>query len=112
MRRREVTAVPRANLPLQRRAFIALVGGAIASPFNAARAQQTPRMRRVAWLGLGGAGESSPYVDALRGGLRELNWIEGRTLGSAGRLPGARKMLAGFRASAANLKFGPVQLRS
>jgi putative ABC transport system substrate-binding protein len=80
MRRREVTAVPRANLPLQRRAFIALVGGAIASPFNAARAQQTPRMRRVAWLGLGGADASSPYVDELRAGLRELNWIEGRNL--------------------------------
>jgi putative ABC transport system substrate-binding protein len=65
---------------MKRRAFIALVGGAIASPLIAARAQQATRMRRVAWLGLGRADTASPYVDALRGGLRETGWIEGRNL--------------------------------
>jgi len=65
---------------MKRREFIALIGGALASPFNAGRAQQATRMRRVAWLGLGRADPSSPYVDALRNGLRDLGWIEGRNL--------------------------------
>src|SRR5215831_11143555 len=37
-------------------------------------------MRRIAWLGLGHAGQASPYVDALRRGLRELGWVEGHNL--------------------------------
>jgi putative ABC transport system substrate-binding protein len=65
---------------MKRRDFIALVGGAIASPLNAARAQQAARMRRVAWLGLGHAEAASPYVDALRNGLGEFGWVEGRNL--------------------------------
>ena len=65
---------------MKRREFIALVGGTIASPLNAARAQQATRIRRVAWLGLGRADAPSPYVDALRNGLREFGWIEGRNL--------------------------------
>src|SRR5262249_36108956 len=37
-------------------------------------------MRRIAWLGLGSAGDASTYVDALRAGLEEHGWIEGRNL--------------------------------
>jgi putative ABC transport system substrate-binding protein len=44
----------------------------------AARAQT--RMRRIAWLGLGRADAPSPYVGALRAGLRDWGWIEGRNL--------------------------------
>jgi putative tryptophan/tyrosine transport system substrate-binding protein len=36
------------------------------------------RVRQIAWLGLGRAGGSSPYVDALRAGLHDLGWVEGR----------------------------------
>src|SRR5215472_6005599 len=63
-----------------RRDFITLLGGAaIASPL-AARAQQTERMRSIAWFGLGRADVPSPYLDALRSGLHERGWVEGRNL--------------------------------
>jgi hypothetical protein len=56
---------------MRRREFIAGLGFAAAMPL-AARAQQPQRMRRVAWLGLGRPDPQSPYVEALRTGLREL----------------------------------------
>jgi putative ABC transport system substrate-binding protein len=65
---------------LRRREFITLVGGAAAAWPLAARAQQTERMRRIAWLGLGRVDMPSPYVDALRSGLRDSGWIDGRNL--------------------------------
>jgi putative ABC transport system substrate-binding protein len=37
-------------------------------------------MRRIAWFGLGRADVPSPYLDALRSGLRERGWIEGNNL--------------------------------
>jgi ABC-type uncharacterized transport system substrate-binding protein len=64
---------------MRRRELIMLLGGAAAWPL-AVRAQRLDRMRRVAWLGHGRAGETSPYLDSLRAGLHELGWIEGRNL--------------------------------
>ena len=64
---------------MRRRDFILSLGGAVAWPITA-RAQQTERVRRVAWLGHGQPGEPSPYLASLRAGLRELGWIEGRNL--------------------------------
>src|SRR5262245_53478574 len=46
----------------------------------AALAQQQERMRRIAWFGLGRADVPSPYLDALRSGLHERGWVEGRNL--------------------------------
>jgi putative ABC transport system substrate-binding protein len=64
---------------MQRREFISWVGGGLAAWPVIARAQKT-QMRHIAWLGLGRAGEPSPYLESLRAGLRELGWIEGRNL--------------------------------
>ena len=64
---------------MRRRDFVTLLGGAAAWPL-AARAQQPERMRRIAWFGLGRADVPSPYLDALRPGLRERGWIEGHNL--------------------------------
>ena len=55
---------------MKRREFITLLGGAAAWPL-AARAQPPERMRRIAWFGLGRGDVPSPYLDALRSGLRE-----------------------------------------
>jgi len=67
------------SVTIGRRELIAALGGASAWPL-AARAQQPERMRRIAWFGLGRADVPSPYLDALRSGLRERGWIEGRNL--------------------------------
>jgi|GraSoiStandDraft_55_1057291.scaffolds.fasta_scaffold39063_2 putative ABC transport system substrate-binding protein len=65
---------------ISRRQFIIVLGGSgMASPL-AAHAQAPPRTRRIAWLGLGRADAPSPYVEALRSGLRDFGWIEGRNL--------------------------------
>ncbi|HYZ45454.1 MAG TPA: ABC transporter substrate-binding protein [Xanthobacteraceae bacterium] len=66
-------------LSIRRREFITVLGGAAAWPF-AVRAQQGQRLRRIAWLGAGRVDEPSPYLDALRAGLGELGWSEGRNL--------------------------------
>ena len=65
---------------MRRREFITLIGGAAAIWPFAARGQGTNATKYVAWLGLGHAGTPSPYLEALRTGLRELGWSEGRNL--------------------------------
>jgi putative ABC transport system substrate-binding protein len=67
---------------IRRREFITLLGGAAAAWPRAARAQQPGRMRRIGVLV--GLPENDPEaqarVAALRRGLREHGWIEGRNL--------------------------------
>src|SRR5262245_50887527 len=65
---------------IERRKFLATLGGAAAAWPLTARAQQRERMRRVAWLGAGREDEPSPYLESLRAGLGELGWSEGRNL--------------------------------
>ena len=71
----------RTSLPLQRREFITLLGGAAAWPI-AARAQQSERMRRIGVLmGLAADDpEAQSRVAAFESGLRELGWVKGRNL--------------------------------
>src|SRR5437764_11978310 len=65
---------------MRRRSFLELLGSPAAAWPIAARAQRCERVRRIAWLGAGRADETSPYLDSLRTGLRDLGWIEGRNL--------------------------------
>ncbi len=64
---------------MRRREFITLVAGASAWPL-AARAQQSAKVARVGYLNLGPASASSSRVEALRVGLRDLGWIEGKNI--------------------------------
>jgi putative tryptophan/tyrosine transport system substrate-binding protein len=67
---------------MKRRQFITLlVGGAtlVVSPF-AARAQQPQRMRRIGVLETQSSKLNAPNIDALRRGLRELGYVEGKDL--------------------------------
>jgi putative tryptophan/tyrosine transport system substrate-binding protein len=62
-----------------RREFITLLGGAAALPI-AARAQQVAKLPTIGFLGAGTPLAWAPWVAAFVQRLRELNWIEGRTV--------------------------------
>jgi putative tryptophan/tyrosine transport system substrate-binding protein len=65
---------------MKRRAFIALLGGAaVSSPF-AARAQQARKLLTIGFLGAASPSIARPWVTAFETRLRELGWIEGRTV--------------------------------
>ena len=63
---------------LTRRHVLVAMGVLLTRPSMALA--QTTAVRRVAWFGLGARDAPSPYLDALRGELRDLGWIEGRNL--------------------------------
>jgi putative ABC transport system substrate-binding protein len=71
---------------MRRRAFIAGLGGAAAWPLTA-KAQQPERMRRIGVLMPFAESdpETQPRVTALRQGLSQLGWNEGRNLQIADR---------------------------
>jgi putative tryptophan/tyrosine transport system substrate-binding protein len=59
---------------LKRREFITLLGSATAAWPLAARAQQAAKIPRIGFLGFGAR------VEALREGLRQLGYVEGKTI--------------------------------
>jgi putative tryptophan/tyrosine transport system substrate-binding protein len=63
---------------MRRREFILALGGAAASPL-AARAQQAGGLPTIGFLGAD-ASAFSPWTAAFVAHLRELGWIEGRTI--------------------------------
>jgi putative ABC transport system substrate-binding protein len=68
---------------MRRREFVSLLGGAAASPVAwplAARAQQTGRLPTIGVLGGATASAESPRTTVFVQRLRELGWIEGRTV--------------------------------
>jgi putative tryptophan/tyrosine transport system substrate-binding protein len=73
-----------------RRKFLATLGGAVAAWPLAARAQQTERMRRIGVLmGVADDPEGQARVTALKRGLQELGWTEGRNIQIETRFGGA-----------------------
>src|SRR5262249_19203237 len=73
-------AMKRTSLPLRRREFIALLGGAAAAWPLAARAQQPGKLPTIGYLGAGTAASESQRVAAFKERLHQLGWIEGRTI--------------------------------
>src|SRR5262249_47768062 len=65
--------------PMRRRRFITLLGGAAAWPL-ATRAQQAGKLPTVGFLGTTTPSIMSQWTAAFVGRMRELGWIEGRTI--------------------------------
>src|SRR5262249_61977632 len=67
---------------MNRRDFIALLGGAAAASPLAARAQQVERKRRIGVLMAHAESDAEfhDYLSAFREGLQKLGWTEGRTI--------------------------------
>jgi putative ABC transport system substrate-binding protein len=68
---------------MRRREFIALVGGAVASPLGA-RAQQANRMRRIGVLVGNAASADDPLgkneLGPFREAMRDAGWVQGKTV--------------------------------
>jgi putative tryptophan/tyrosine transport system substrate-binding protein len=64
---------------MRRREFISLLGGTIAWPFTA-RAQQQGKLPTIGFLGSATSSSMSQWTAAFVQRLRELGWIEGRTV--------------------------------
>src|SRR6266487_7174194 len=80
---------------MKRRSFITLLGGAAVTWPLAARAHQGERVRRIGLLmGTADDREGQARVTALKQGLQELGWTDGRNIqietrfggGNAGRI--------------------------
>src|SRR5438034_11192304 len=65
---------------MKRRDFITLLGSAAAAWPLAARAQQAGKIYRIGILEPIPAARNAANLDALRKGLRELGYVEGRNL--------------------------------
>ena len=65
---------------MQRRDFIALLGGAAAWPVAARAQQPTTRVPRIGWLVTGDPTSYRFSLAAFRDGLRALNYIEGQSI--------------------------------
>jgi len=65
---------------MKRREFITLLGGAAVAWPLAARAQQPGKLPSIGYLGSATPGTQGQWVSAFVQRLRELGWIEGRTI--------------------------------
>jgi ABC-type uncharacterized transport system substrate-binding protein len=65
---------------VKRREFITLLGGSVAAWPFAARAQQSAKMPTIGFLGSGTPSAWSQWTAAFVQRLRELGWIDGRTV--------------------------------
>jgi putative tryptophan/tyrosine transport system substrate-binding protein len=87
---------------MKRRTFISLLGGAAAWPLAARAQQQAERVRRIGLLmGVADGREGQARVTALKQGLQELGWTDGRNIQIETRFGGGD--IGRIRAQAAEL---------
>ena len=93
---------------MRRRDFIMLLGGVAAASPLAARAQQRGKVARIGYLGLGPASAWSSRVEALRAGLRDLGWVEGKNIIIEFRWADGVKQLPEFAAELVRMKIDVI----
>jgi putative tryptophan/tyrosine transport system substrate-binding protein len=90
---------------MRRREFIALIGGAAAAWPLAAQGQQREKLPTIGFLGAASASATKSWLDAFVARLRELGWIEGRTVAIEIRwAEGRRERVAEIAAEFVQLK--------
>jgi hypothetical protein len=65
---------------MERRAFIGTMTGVLVAAPLAAEAQQPGKVARIGFLTTPSATAASYYLEAFREGLRELGYVEGKTI--------------------------------
>ena len=92
----------------ERRAFLGVIAGAlVAAPFSNFAQSQAPTLRRIGFLGAESASNQAKRLEALRTGLRELGYVEGKNIvieirwaeGNYDRLPALAAELVGLKVS-------------
>ncbi|MBI3374464.1 MAG: ABC transporter substrate-binding protein [Betaproteobacteria bacterium] len=81
---------------MKRREFVLSMAGALAVPLASSAQKSQAKIARIGFLGLPSAPGWTPMVEALRAGLREFGYVEGRNIaiefrwaeGNYDRLPG------------------------
>ena len=89
----------------RRKRITALGASVLAAPFGAFTQQHTPKIHRIGILGAETASGQARPVDALRSGLRDLGYIDGKNIaiefrwaeGNYDRLPDLADELARLR---------------
>ena len=89
----------------RRRFVLALGAGALAAPLASFAQQKPPKVARIGFLGGSSASVSASRVEALRAGLRDLGYVEGKNIviefrwaeGKYERLPGMAAELVGLK---------------
>lgn len=65
---------------MRRRAFLGVLGGALATAPLATAAQSSENIPRIGFLRLGPTASHATRIQALRAGLRELGYVEGKNI--------------------------------
>jgi ABC-type uncharacterized transport system substrate-binding protein len=65
---------------MRRRDFVTFLGGATAVWSGATHAQQPPKVWKIGYLGFGPASSWTSEIEALRNGLRDLGYVEGKNI--------------------------------
>jgi putative ABC transport system substrate-binding protein len=91
------------NGQMQRREFITLLGGAAGAWPLAARAQQRATVPQIGYLGSGSQSAWANRVEAIRAGLRDLGYVEGKNIGIEFRWADSADRLREFAAELARM---------